>query len=91
MDADEYRKQELQDIKDLLKTKAGHRFIWRILERAGIFRANPTQEHAAMAEREGQRKLGLMIFADVIEACPEKYLAMIKTNQEVVINANENE
>lgn len=89
MTPEEHRKQELQDIKDLLKTKAGHRFIWRILEKAGIFRTNPTHEHAAMAEREGQRKLGLMIFADVIEACPEKYLAMLKTNQEVVIDAND--
>lgn len=90
MTPEEHRKQELKDISDLMKTKAGHRFIWRLLGKAGIFRANPGGDHEHY-EREGQRQLGLMIFADIIETCPEKYLAMIKTNQEVIIDGNDSD
>ena len=86
MTPEEARKQELKDVKDLMASKAGHRFIWRVLARAGIFRSNPIEDHAAMSCREGQRQLGLMIFADIMEACPETYLKMIKTNREVIID-----
>ena len=86
MTPEEARKQELKDVKDLMASKAGHRFIWRVLSQAKMFIHNPITDHAAMAYREGQRRLGLMIFADIMEACPETYLKMIKTNQEVIID-----
>lgn len=90
MTPEEARKQELKDIKDLMASKFGHRFIWRLLSRAGIFRANPIEAHAAMAHREGQRQLGLMVFSDIMTACPETYLKMIKTNQEVIVDGFSN-
>ena len=89
MTPEEARKQQLDDVKDLMKLKSGQRFIWRLLGMAGIFQANIVDDHAQMAAREGRRQLGLTLFADIIETCPEKYLGMIKTNKEVIIDGTE--
>jgi hypothetical protein len=79
---DRLRREELDDVKSVMGMAGGRRFIWRILEQAGIFGSLFSSDPLLMAAKEGQRNLGLMVFTDIIEACPEKYLTMVKGVQE---------
>jgi hypothetical protein len=73
------RKQELMDIDTLMSTPAGSRLIWRLLTLSGIFRSSFSSDPLIMAMNEGQRNIGLRLLSDLTEACPEKYLNMMRT------------
>jgi hypothetical protein len=73
------RKQELLDIDALMSTPAGARFIWRLLTLSGVFRSSFSSDALVMAMNEGQRNMGLRLLGDVMQACPDKYLNMMRT------------
>jgi hypothetical protein len=73
------RKQELLDIDALMSTPAGARFIWRLLTLSGVFRSSFSSDALIMAMNEGQRNIGLRLLGDLTEACPEKYINMMRT------------
>ena len=70
------RLRELREICDVLTTKSGRMFVWRILENAGIFRTSMSDSENWTAFREGARSLGLMVYADMMEACPARLIEM---------------
>ena len=70
------RRRELAEISDVLSTKSGRMFVWRILENAGIFRSSMSDSPNWTAFREGARSLGLSIYADMMEACPARLMEM---------------
>lgn len=76
------RKQELRDVDDLMSTPAGARFIWRLLKLTGVYRTSFSSDALIMAMNEGQRNIGLRLLADLMEACPEKYINMMRTAKE---------
>lgn len=75
-DARSVRKQELADFRAVLKTQPGRRLIWRLLEKAGIFRTSFTGNSTTFFN-EGMRNMGLIVMADLNEACPEMYQVMV--------------
>lgn len=70
------RDNELNDLRLICKTEHGRRFVWRLLEQAGVWRSTYTGEALSAAFAEGKRNTGLMVFSDVMEACPDQYLVM---------------
>ncbi|NDF13319.1 MAG: endopeptidase [Proteobacteria bacterium] len=70
-------KVEEEDLKWVMSNKRGRRFVWRLLDRAGIYRSSFTGNSTTFFN-EGQRNIGLMLVAAIHEACPDQYLAMIK-------------
>lgn len=76
------RDNELNDLRLICETDHGRRFIWRLLEQAGVWRSTYTGEALSAAFAEGKRNTGLMVFSDVMEACPDQYLAMAKEASE---------
>lgn len=70
------RDNELNDLRLICGTEHGRRFIWRLIEQSGVWRSTYTGEALSAAFAEGKRNTGLMIFSDVMEACPDQYLAM---------------
>lgn len=70
------RDQELDDVRALMDTPEGRRFMWRLLDRAGIYRTTFTGNSASFFN-EGMRNLGLIFVADVHEVCPEQYTRML--------------
>lgn len=79
---DKLRRDELDDVKNVMGTASGRRLVWRILEQTRIFGATFNTDPMLMSHSEGQRNIGLFLFSDVMEACPEKYLTMVKGVQE---------
>lgn len=76
------RDNELNDLRLICETEHGRRFIWRLIEQAGVWRTTYTGEALSAAFAEGKRNTGLKVFSDVMEACPDQYLAMAKEASE---------
>ena len=76
------RENELNDLRLICETEHGRRFIWRLIEQAGAWRTTYTGEALSAAFAEGKRNTGLKVFSDVMEACPDQYLAMAKEASE---------
>lgn len=75
------RQVEKEDIKWLMSGKRGRRIMWRLLERTGIFRSSFTGNSETYF-REGMRNVGLMLMAQINEACPEMYTLMVQEQRE---------
>lgn len=64
-----------------MSDKRGRRAIWRLLDITGIYRTSFTGNSTTFFN-EGARNVGLQFLADVNEACPERYLEMLKEQTE---------
>lgn len=74
----ERRKQELDQIKWLMSHKPGRAIVWRLLDRAGVYRTSFSPNGSQTFFNEGQRNIGLFLLAEVDEACPERVAEMQK-------------
>ena len=69
---------EEADFKWLMGSKRGRRIVWRLLDRAGIFRTSFNTNSMAMAFAEGQKNEGLKTIAQIHSLCPELYAVMTR-------------
>lgn len=72
------QEQEKADLKYLMSLPQGRRFIWRLLEEAGVFRTSFSTDALEMAFREGCRNQGLKMMTATIEHCPGEYHKMTR-------------
>lgn len=72
------RVNEADDFKWLMGSKRGRRIVWRLLDRAGVFRLSFNTNAMHMAFAEGNRNEGLRTLAQVHTHCPELYPVMMK-------------
>jgi len=68
--------RERDDLKQILETKSGRRFIWRKLEECGVFRTSMTGNSTTFFN-EGMRNVGLKLLAEVNEVRPQAYVEML--------------
>ena len=78
---DERIKDEV--LKKLLETREGRSWVHALLERTHIWRSSFALDALAMAFAEGERNVGLYVLADLMQAAPNQYLAMVKEAEEV--------
>ncbi len=64
------RELEKDDLKKILGTPEGLRFLWRLLEIAGIYRTTFTGNSNSFFN-EGRRSVGLEIKADLMDVDPD--------------------
>ncbi|BCB27050.1 phage endoprotease [Sulfurimicrobium lacus] len=69
---------EEADLKWLMGSKRGRRIVWRLLDRAGVFRLSFNTNSMAMAFNEGNKNEGLRTVAQIHKLCPELYPVMVK-------------
>lgn len=67
---------EKNDLLWLMGEPRGRRFVWRLLERSGVFRSSFTGNSQTFFN-EGARSVGLWAQAICLEFCPEDYLKML--------------
>lgn len=73
------REQEVADLRAVMSTAAGRRFIWKMLGDSGVF--SPSFVPGASdttAFKEGARNFGLMLLGDITNEAPGQYLIMQK-------------
>lgn len=64
------------DLLWVLGDKRGRRFLWRLLERAELYRLSYSSSGTETAFREGRRAAGLQLLADLTAADPNAYVKM---------------
>ena len=69
---------EEADFKWLMGSKRGRRIVWRLLDRAGVFRSSFNTNSMTMAFVEGARNEGLRTLSQIHALCPELYAVMMK-------------
>ena len=81
------RERNLNDIRKVLVLPEGRRLLWRIMGEGKIFCTSPAGNSEIAARVEGERVIGLKIFADIMEVKPEMFLQMqreYKSEQESI-------
>lgn len=73
---------EIDDLKWLLSNKRGRRFVFRLLERAGVWRLSFNTNALSMAFNEGARNEGLRLLAQITTHCAERYAEMLMESKE---------
>lgn len=71
--------QEVEDIKAVMSTKAGRRFVWKLLTRCGVYEITFTGNSWGNF-KEGMRNIGLMYIAELQEHCIAEYQRMEREN-----------
>lgn len=69
------------DLKFILSSEQGRRYIWRQLSSCGVFQSS-FRTSAEIYYLEGRRSIGLQLLAEVMECDPEAYIKMSKTNKD---------
>ena len=71
-----------EDLRTILKTKWGRRFVWRFMSIAGVFTQSFVPDSPeATAFNEGRRSIGNTLLRQVIDINPEAYLQMVKASK----------
>lgn len=65
-----------RDIPRLMQDAGFRRFVWRLLEQAGIYHSSFRSDALQMARCEGRREQGLMLLDLISTLCPDEYLTM---------------
>lgn len=76
------REDELKDLQFILNSIEGKRFVWRYLEKCGVFQSSFTGNSETYF-REGERNIGLQLLADITEANVESLIEMMKFKGEI--------
>lgn len=75
----------MDDLIWLMGDVRGRRFVWRLLEDAGIYRSSFTGDALLTAFNEGQRNQGLRLMDELLQHCPKRLSEMqresTKTNE----------
>jgi len=72
------RDRELNDIKLILSSPEGRRFLWRVLSEAQVFRDGYVHGDAGFGTtyNSGRRGIGLWALAEIMEAKPDAFMQM---------------
>lgn len=76
------RDRELNEVCSILETVQGRRYLWRLLERCGVYKTSFDTNGSRVYFNEGQRNIGLSILAEVNDANPNAYVTMMKEAKE---------
>lgn len=74
------RARELEDVRFLLSTLQGRRFLWKYLGVCKIFETS-WEPSAKIHYNEGLRAAGLMMLADITESDPDAFIQMMKEHR----------
>lgn len=81
------KQRELQlqlddDLRLVMSHVGGRRLVWRLLDRAGMWRSSFVQDRNGTDFREGMRNTALMLWSDLQRACPQLLLRMQEENRD---------
>ena len=76
--AEDARRTFVEDIKWLMSSPRGRRFVLWLLGKAGVYRTSFNNSGSVMAFNEGQRNLGLMVQGEIIDICHDQFVTMLQ-------------
>jgi hypothetical protein len=75
------RENQLEEIRELLKTPYGRGFIWRIISHCNVFHSISRHDALAMAAASGGRDVGLWILKEVEQADVNGFMKLFREDQ----------
>lgn len=75
------REFELEDLREVLKTAAGRRFVWRLLGKFKWGQAVFDQDPGQMAFNAGIQNAGNFLVSEITEADDQQLLVMMQESQ----------
>jgi hypothetical protein len=69
--ADKIRLEELEDLRAVMSTGPGFRFMKRLINITGPYRSNFNTDHAVHSFLDGERNVGARVLSDMLEASPD--------------------
>lgn len=75
------RDDELNDLRVLIGTPEGRRFLWRVLNRCHIFESAFNDNAVTMAFLVGEDNVGKFLLAEIIEADPRALMLLMSENK----------
>jgi hypothetical protein len=75
------RDRELNEMRAILATKEGRRWVWRLMGRCKVF-SSVYEQSARIHYNSGQQDIGHYIMAEVMEADPDKFILMGQEHQQ---------
>jgi hypothetical protein len=79
--ADRVRERELKDLRQVLSTIEGRRFVWGLLGAAGVNRSI-WEPSAKIHYNAGRQDVGIELQRSVVEASEEAFLQMMKESKQ---------
>lgn len=76
-------RQQMDDIRTLLETAEGRRFLWRLLGHCRVFES-VFEPNSRMAYNSGMQDVGHFVLGEIMKARPEAYILMMQEHQEEV-------
>ena len=73
---------EMEDIRAVMSTPGGRRYMFKLLERSGLNRVSFTGQSNSTIFNEGGRNQGLQLKSDLRQAAPGSYATMMKENDD---------
>lgn len=73
--ADQQRKEIMNG---LMSVEAGRRWMCDLLETCHVFATSFSDVGLRMAFMEGQREVGIRLLTDIMGACPDQYVTMMR-------------
>jgi hypothetical protein len=75
--------QQAEDLREIMASPAGRRLMWRLLDRAGLYRLSHAGEATHQtAFAEGARNFGLALLDELTAHCHTSYLQMVAETHE---------
>lgn len=74
------RDRELNDVRNILSTREGRRFVWRLLGHCKVF-SSVWHASALIHYNAGMQDVGHYILADINDADPALLVLMMKENK----------
>lgn len=83
------RQKDINDVRAILKTPEGRRYLRKLLGKCGIFRSSFTPNSNLTAFNEGKRDIGLEVLIEINEAdgsafaqMQNEYISALKSKKE---------
>ncbi len=77
------RENQLSAMRDIVESKGGAEFLWRLLSRCKLYETSFTGNSTTFFN-EGKREVGLWVLSEIMAADPTAYTKMMETHQEEI-------
>lgn len=76
------REQEMDDIRFLMDSVQGRRFLWRILEKGNIFGPSYTPNGGNIFFNDGMKNVACFVLQEIMEECGDQFIIMMNEDKE---------
>ena len=74
--------RELEELRWLLNHPGGRWFLWRLLEKCGLYETLSVYDPHTMAIKSGQRDIGLWVIGEIERANTKGYLLLMNESKD---------